>query len=93
VTDRAILVSFFKNPVIAALFTQSFLLGAGYQSYLYYLPLYFQNARQWSPIKSATMVLPLVLCQSTASICSGQYMSRTKRYGEIIWVGFFLWTL
>lgn len=31
--------------------------------------------------------------QSTFSILSGQYVSRTKRYGEVIWTGYALWTL
>lgn len=84
---------FFQNNVICALFLQSFLLGAVYQSYLYYLPLYYQNARDWSPIVSAALTAPMVACQSLSSICSGQYISRRKRYGEVIWAGFFLWTL
>lgn len=29
----------------------------------------------------------------TASILSGQYISRLERYGEVIWSGFFVWTL
>ncbi|PKY05272.1 MFS general substrate transporter [Aspergillus campestris IBT 28561] len=86
-------VVFFKNKVLCALFLQSFLLGAVFQSYLYYLPLYYQNARGWSPIVSAALISPMVGCQSIASISSGQYISRTKRYGEVIWLGFGLWTL
>ncbi|KAK1141476.1 hypothetical protein N8T08_009016 [Aspergillus melleus] len=86
-------VVFFKNKVICALFLQSFLLGAVYQSYLYYLPLYYQNARQWSPVISAALTCPLVICQSLVSILSGQYISRRKRYGEVIWGGFGFWTL
>ncbi|PKX98652.1 putative MFS transporter [Aspergillus novofumigatus IBT 16806] len=86
-------VVFFKNKVLCALFLQSFLLGAVYQSYLYYLPLYYQNARGWSPIASAAMTAPMVGCQAVASIASGQYISRAKRYGEVIWAGFGLWTL
>ncbi|OJK03383.1 hypothetical protein ASPACDRAFT_21728 [Aspergillus aculeatus ATCC 16872] len=86
-------VVFFKNKVLCALFLQSFLLGAVYQSYLYYLPLYYQNARGWSPIVSAALTAPMVACQSLASITSGQYISRMKRYGEVIWAGFFMWTL
>jgi MFS family permease len=62
-------------------------------NYLYSLPLYYQNVRRYTPLKSALMTLPLVLAQSFASIMSGQYISRTKRYGEVIWVGFFLFTL
>ncbi|KAF9885265.1 hypothetical protein FE257_013063 [Aspergillus nanangensis] len=86
-------VEFFKNKVITTLFLQSFLLGAVYQAYLYYLPLYYQNARGWSPLVSAALNAPLVVCQSLGSIASGQYISRTKRYGEVIWAGFGIWTL
>ncbi|OJJ05495.1 hypothetical protein ASPVEDRAFT_86841 [Aspergillus versicolor CBS 583.65] len=86
-------MEFFKNKVIVALFLQSFLLGAVYQAYLYYLPLYYQNARGWSPIVSAALTAPLVSCQSITSVLSGQYISRQKRYGEVIWFGFGIWTL
>ncbi|KAL4749966.1 hypothetical protein BDW72DRAFT_176802 [Aspergillus terricola var. indicus] len=86
-------MEFFKNRVIIALFLQSFLLGAVYQAYLYYLPLYYQNARGWSPIVSAALTSPLVACQSVSSVLSGQYISRYKRYGEVIWFGFGMWTL
>ncbi|KAJ5498511.1 C6 transcription factor [Penicillium expansum] len=86
-------VVFFKNKVISAIFLQSFLYGAVYQSTLYYLPLYYQNARGWSPIVSAAMTCPMVVAQSSFSIISGLYITRVKRYGEIIWIGFGLWTL
>ncbi|KAL4933730.1 putative MFS transporter [Aspergillus undulatus] len=86
-------MEFFKNRVIVALFLQSFLLGAVYQAYLYYLPLYYQNARGWNPIVSAALTAPLVACQSISSVLSGQYISRRKRYGEVIWFGFGSWTL
>ncbi|KAL2839193.1 major facilitator superfamily domain-containing protein [Aspergillus pseudoustus] len=86
-------MEFFKNKVIVALFVQSFMLGAVYQAYLYYLPLYYQNARGWSPIVSAALTAPMVACQSVSSVLSGQYISRLKRYGEVIWFGFGIWTL
>ncbi|KAL4905435.1 hypothetical protein BDW74DRAFT_184997 [Aspergillus multicolor] len=86
-------VVLFKNKVICALFLQTFLLGAVYQAYLYYLPLYYQNARGWSPIVSAGLTCPMMVCHSLTSITSGQYISRRKRYGELIWLGFGLWTL
>ncbi|RFU34296.1 hypothetical protein B7463_g2072, partial [Scytalidium lignicola] len=86
-------MSFFKNSVISALFVQSFLLGAVYQAYLYYLPLYYQNARGWTPLQSAAMVVPMVVIQSMSSIAGGQYISRMRRYGELIWFGFGIWTL
>lgn len=72
---------------------QNFLFGVVYYSQLYYLPLFFQNARSMSPVLSAALVLPIPCAQMTASILSGQYISRRERYGEVIWSGFFLWTL
>lgn len=86
-------VTIFKSPVVTTILLQSFLLGAVYQSYLYYLPMYFQNARQYTVLKSAAMSVALVVLQSASSILSGQYISRYKRYGEVLWAGFGLWTL
>lgn len=37
--------------------------------------------------------MPIVLTQVVFSVLSGQYISRIKRYGEVIWVGFGLYTL
>jgi len=85
-------VSLFQNPPVCVLLLQNFLFGIVYYSQLYYLPLFFQNARGMSPIMSAVLVLPITAAQMTLSILSGQYISRRERYGEVIWLGFFLWT-
>jgi hypothetical protein len=86
-------VSIFTNPAVTVMLTQNFLFGAVYQSYLYYLPMYLQNAHLFSPLLSAAISIALVGMQTIASILSGQYISRMKRYGEVIWLGFGLWTL
>jgi len=86
-------VSLFRNPPVCVLLLQNFLFGIVYYSQLYYLPLFFQNARGMSPITSAVLVLPITAAQMTLSILSGQYISRRERYGEVIWLGFFLWTI
>ncbi|KAK5118595.1 hypothetical protein LTR85_008060 [Meristemomyces frigidus] len=83
----------FKKASVSAMLAQSFLLGAAYYSYLYFLPLYFQNVRGKSALISACLQLPLVGAQSTLSTLSGLYMSRFNRYGEIIWLGFGIWTV
>ncbi|KAH8202478.1 hypothetical protein TruAng_003378 [Truncatella angustata] len=51
------------------------------------------NVKQYSVIVSAAFTAVLVSFQAGFSILSGQYISRRKRYGEVIWVGFGLWTL
>lgn len=75
----------FQIPAVCAIIIQNFLFGIVYYSHLYYLPIYYQNTRQYSPLLSAALTIPFVAAQSVFSILSGQYVSRTKRYGEIIW--------
>lgn len=86
-------LSIFTKASVAAMLAQSFLLGACYYGYLYFIPLYFQNVRGKSPLIAACLQLPLVVSQSSFSTLSGLYMSRFNRYGEIIWGGFSIWTL
>jgi hypothetical protein len=83
----------FKNPAVCAILIQNFLSGIVYYSNLYYLPIYYQDARQFSPLLSAALTIPFVAGQSVLSTLSGQYISRTKSYGEVIWSGYVLWTL
>ncbi|KAK2750739.1 hypothetical protein FQN57_002812 [Myotisia sp. PD_48] len=64
-----------------------------YQTYLYYLPIYFQNVRLWDPMKSATLLIPIVAGQAIGSITSGNYISWRSSYGAVLWTGFGLWTL
>ncbi|KAF2034940.1 MFS general substrate transporter [Setomelanomma holmii] len=86
-------LSLFRSAPVCVMLLQNLFFGIVYYSQLYYLPLFFQNARRMSPILSAALVLPITCAQMIASIVSGQYISRTERYGEVIWSGFFLWTL
>jgi MFS family permease len=83
----------FKNHALAAMLAQNLLIGIVFYSLLYYLPIYYQSARQMSITASAALILPLVIAQSIASILSGQYISRMGRYGEVIWLGYACWTL
>ncbi|KAI1502544.1 major facilitator superfamily domain-containing protein [Biscogniauxia marginata] len=83
----------FNNPALAALMTQNFLIGVAYFSLLYYLPIFYQSARQMSLMATAALILPLVIPQATASALSGQYTTRMKRYGEVIWTGYICWTI
>ncbi|KAH5208274.1 hypothetical protein HBI37_064420 [Parastagonospora nodorum] len=86
-------LSLFRSPPVCVMLLQNLFFGIVYYSQLYYLPLFFQQARQMSPLLSAALVLPITCAQMVASILSGQYISRRERYGEVIWTGFFLWTV
>ncbi|KAH7131047.1 major facilitator superfamily domain-containing protein [Dactylonectria macrodidyma] len=86
-------LNIYKSPIVVVMLVQNFLFGAVYQSYLYYMPLYLQNAHQYSIMRSALITLPLVVFQMISSILSGQYINWTKRYLEVIVFGFSIWTL
>lgn len=87
------IVSLFKSGPVSIMLLQNFLFGVVAYSQTYYLPLFFQNARLLAPLMSASLMLPMTASQMVSSILSGQYISRRERYGEVIWLGFFLWTL
>jgi MFS family permease len=81
----------FRSLPITGIISQQFLLGIVHYSQLYILPIYYQNVRQFSTLKAATLMIPYVVAQSVFSILSGQYISQFKRYGEVIWLGYTLW--
>lgn len=89
----------FGSLPVCILLLQSVLLGIVYYSQLYYLPLFFENARQLPPYVSAALIVPITSAQALSSIASGQYityMSKKKGRGgyvEVIWAGFLLWTI
>lgn len=86
-------LTLFKNPAVAAIMVQNFFFGLVFYTYMYYLPLYYQNVRRLTPLHSALLTIPMTATQAVASTLSGQYISRRKRYGEVIWLGFILFTV
>lgn len=60
---------------------------------VYYVPLYLQNAHQYSPIISAAIFAPLAGIQAVMSALSGLVITRLKNYGQVIRFGFAMWTL
>ncbi|KAK6383958.1 hypothetical protein LTS17_003250 [Exophiala oligosperma] len=83
----------FKNPALGAMLIQNFLIGIVFYSLLYYLPIYYQSARRMSLLTSAAMIIPIVIPQAISSALSGQYISRRKRYGEVLWTGYICWVI
>ncbi|PYH94793.1 MFS general substrate transporter [Aspergillus ellipticus CBS 707.79] len=70
-----------------ACFLVDFTHGFVYLGAEYYLPLYFQSAKEATPFRSGIMILPFVLTEAALSLIAGLLMHRTGRYQEIIWVG------
>ena len=86
-------LSMFRVPSVAVMLAQSFLVGASYYSYLYYLPLYYQNVHDYTVLTSALLLLPLVFSQAVFSTLAGLYISRMNRYIEILYAGFATWII
>ncbi|KAH8893895.1 MFS general substrate transporter [Thozetella sp. PMI_491] len=83
----------FTRIPTAVLYLQCALYDAVWQVDLYFLPIYFQDVRRYTPLQSAAFILPLLLVHSTAGVISGPIMSRTERYGPVLNIGMGLWAL
>ncbi|PSN67297.1 MFS general substrate transporter [Corynespora cassiicola Philippines] len=83
----------FTNIPTAVLLIQGALYDFAWQVDLYFLPSYFQDVRGYSPHKSATLILPLLLVQSAAGVVSGPLMTKLARYGPVLYSGMALWVL
>ncbi|KAK7203939.1 MFS multidrug transporter-like protein [Myxozyma melibiosi] len=77
----------FHSKVRAAMFVQVFFTGAVYYVQINFLPVYFQNARGYSRMFSAVMLLAMVVPQAVMSTCAGLIMSRTGKYAMIVRTG------
>ena len=60
---------------------------------LFYIPLYFQNVRGWSPVLAGSLILPMVIAHGVATGLGGILMSLTGRYTPVISIGAGLWVL
>lgn len=83
----------YRAPHCWALYLQTFLIGLAYFGNFFYLPIYFQSVRRYSPLVSGALILPVIITSSFTSIASGQYMNRVGSYFHCIAAGFSLWTL
>ncbi|KAF4343752.1 alfa-L-rhamnosidase [Fusarium beomiforme] len=83
----------FKQRSPAVLILAGFFHDFAWQSTQYFVPLYYQTVRGFTPLKSATLILPFLLAQALASAASGPIMARYARYMPILRTGFIVWTI
>jgi len=69
----------FSQTSTAVLLFQSGIYNYVWQVDLYFLPVYFQTVRGYSPLQSATLCLPFLLVQSVSGVISGPLMSKLAR--------------
>lgn len=86
-------LSLFTLPNLNLILTSNFLYGIAYYSLQYFLPYYFQIIRDFSELKSAILLLPLVLVQAASSTAAGQIITISGHYKHVIVIGYLLWTV
>ncbi|KAK7715537.1 hypothetical protein SLS57_006924 [Botryosphaeria dothidea] len=83
----------FRNRSNAAALAVGFLHSMTFMAGEYFLPLYFQSARQATPIRSGLLVLPLVLSTAMSAMAGGIFTHQTGEYLHPLRLGFFLLSL
>ncbi|RKL48643.1 hypothetical protein BFJ72_g1542 [Fusarium proliferatum] len=83
----------FKQRSPAVLILTGFLHDFAWQSTQYFVPLYYQTVRGFTPLESATLIVPFLLAQGLAGAASGPIMARYARYMPILRTGFTIWTI
>lgn len=72
-------IRLFNQVSTSVIYLQSALYNGVWQIDLYFLPMYFQDIRGYSPLQNAMLMLPLLLTQSVAGVVAGQITSRLAR--------------
>ncbi|WP_328991502.1 MFS transporter [Kribbella sp. NBC_01245] len=80
VSEPIIPMDLFKGRIFAGYSAYAFLLGFAMFGALIFLPLYLQAVKEMSPTESGLALLPMIVGIFSASIPSGQLMSRTGSY-------------
>ncbi|EME41956.1 hypothetical protein DOTSEDRAFT_192184 [Dothistroma septosporum NZE10] len=80
-------LTLFTKLDVCALLMQTFTLGWINQTNVYFIPLYAQILREWSPVVSSLLLLPIVAIQVIVSMLAGRWMSKSGQYGTTIRFG------
>lgn len=80
-----------KNLTLSILLASNFLFGAAYYGFFYIVPYYYQLVRGFSPLRSAILLIPLLITQSVMSTVAGTLMSISGHYIYIICFGYCAW--
>ncbi|KAL1742627.1 major facilitator superfamily domain-containing protein [Schizophyllum fasciatum] len=83
----------FTYRTTCLVFCMNLFFGMVYYGNIYFLPIYYQKLRGFSELKSAALLLPLLLIQSFSGVLNGQITMRTGGVKPQILCGFALWLI
>ena len=85
--------SIFSNATMIITYMETVVHGIVLWSLLYFLPLYYEAVKGYTPIISGVAVLPETSFVAPMSVAVGIICARTGRYRWAIWIGWVLTTL
>lgn len=85
--------SIFNNWSSRLVYLQTFIHGLLLWSLLYYLPIYYEAVKNYSPIITGIAVFPETFTVAPASVVVGIITSITGKYKWALWVGWILTVL
>jgi len=85
--------SLFNTPTAISAYFGTLIQGMIVWSLLYYMPLYFEVAKGYSPITSGIAIFPFTFTTAPAAVVTGLIITKTGRYRPSLWIGWFLTTL
>lgn len=91
-TEPLIRTSIFKNRSAAVTFFQDFIHGVILWSILYYMPLYYETVKEFSPILAGVAMFPQTFTVAPAAMFVGAMIAITGRYRWAVWSGWVLTT-
>jgi EmrB/QacA subfamily drug resistance transporter len=86
-------LALFSRRSNVAILLVTFFHGISFIGSEYYLPLYFQSAKDTSALKSGVLLVPQIVMTALTGVVSGVIIHQTGRYRELIWMGPILLTL
>jgi MFS family permease len=91
-TEPLIRHTLFNSPTAIVAYIGTLVQGLIVWSLLYYMPLYFEVAKNYSPITSGVAIFPFTFTVAPAAVVVGLIITKTGRYRPSLWIGWFLTT-
>lgn len=91
--DPIIRFSIFNNSTMLITYFETIVHGIVLWALLYFLPLYYEAVKGYTPIVSGVAILPETTLVAPMSVVVGIVSSITGRYRWALWIGWFLTTL
>ncbi|TQS35160.1 hypothetical protein Golomagni_04426 [Golovinomyces magnicellulatus] len=87
------IVDIFKSRMVAGATYATFACGWNYLVQIFLIPTFYQLAYGYSPLKAASMLLPVTLVQTASSTLGGLIVTWRGRYRESLIFGYTIWAL